>query len=227
MDSSTSAQAAASSPIVDAPHAYEQKEADPAPQPMEIDGQGTCALCYYRVLLIKVAVYDALVCVLSVCAGEAVVCGGPDPRRDDHGKQLCEVCKRRLCRTKGKKYTHPPGLICQRCHNQEHPSRPRAATSKRPSSTVEPSTPKRVRRTLSDPGEPANLTRKRTRAQPPTTRPAVKKTRVHPPPVDPSLLLERAHTQRLALLASEQTAAAAAAPKRSTHPVAWRLVVWE
>jgi hypothetical protein len=67
---------------------------------------------------------------------------------------------------------------------------------------------KRVRRTQSDPGEPLNLTRKRTRAQPPPTVPLVKRTRARTPAVDPSLLLDQAHAQRLALLAAVATDAA-------------------
>ena len=100
--------------------------------------------------------YDAHVCGPSVCAGEAVVCAGPGPKRDVHGKQLCEHCSARLCRTKGMKYKCGPGLMCQKCYNEEHPRSKPEAARKRPASAAEPVAPtvKRVRRTQSDPGEP-------------------------------------------------------------------------
>ena len=110
------------------------------------------------------------------------------------------------------KYKYGPGLMCQTCHDQKHPHSRRAATCKRPANSVSDAAPgaesKRVRRTQSDPGEPSNLTRKRTRAQPPTTVPAVKRTRLRSPAVDPSFLLDQTHAQRLALLAAVATDAA-------------------
>jgi hypothetical protein len=130
---------------------------------------------------------------------------GAHPKRDCSGMQLCEKCEGRLCRIKGMKYQHKPGLICQACYDKKHPRKKRAPRPKRSVSTVEPPKAKRHRRTHSDPGEPASLTRKRTRALPPATVPAPKKTRVYTPASDPSLLLEHAHAQRLALLAAEKT----------------------
>ena len=130
------------------------------------------------------------------------------------------------------KYKCSPGMMCQRCYDKEHPrSRPETA-SKRPASAAAVATdvpaPKRHRRTHSDPGEPVNLTRKRTRAQPPTAVSAAKKTRVHIPAVDPSLLLDQQHAQRLALIAAEKTCAQPVkrtAKKTVAHPATWRLVV--
>lgn len=163
--------------------------------------------------MIATVVYDAHVCGPSVCADEAVETGGAGPKMDSSGIQLCERCSTRLCRAKGMKYKCGPGLMCQKCHDKEYPHSRRAATGKRPASPVSDTTPgaepKRVRRTQSDPGEPSNLTRKRTRAEPPTTTiPAVKKTRARAPAVDPSLLLDQTHAQRLALLAAVATDAA-------------------
>ena len=157
----------------------------------------------------------------------------------DGKHQLCERCEQRLSRMKGRKYSCPPGLMCHQCYDKGHPPSVREAPGKRPASAVAPvaPTPKRVRRTQSDPGEPSNLTRKRTRAQPPSTVPAPKKTRVQPPPIDPSLLLDQAHAERLALLAAEKTNVqpadavdrtrppTAARTAAATHTATWRLVV--
>ena len=120
--------------------------------------------------------------------------------------------------------------MCHKCYNKEQSPKVRVAPRKRSSTAEAPPTPtpKRVRRTHSDPGEPANLARKRTRAQPPTTVPAAKKTRVYTPAVDPSLLLDLAHAARLALLAAERTDAPPvkrASKKIVAHPATWRLVV--
>ena len=113
---------------------------------------------------------------------------------------------------KGMKYKYGPGLMCHACYNKEHPRSKPDTASKRPASAAAVAadlpTPKRVRRTQSDPGEPSNLTRKRTRAQPPITVPAVKRTRLRSPAVDPSFLLDQTHAQRLALLAAVATDAA-------------------
>ena len=163
--------------------------------------------------------------------------GGAGPKQDSSGSQLCERCEQRLNRVKGTKYKYGPGLMCHACYNKEHPRSKPDTASKRPASAAALAanlpTPKRVRRTQSDPGEPSNLTRKRTRAQPPSTVPAPKKTRVQPPPVDPSLLLDQAHAERLARLAADsekqpqraQPVVVAAAQKRIADPPTWRLVV--
>lgn len=161
----------------------------------------------------KPVVYDVHLCVPSVCVGETVVGAGPGPKKDIHGKQLCERCSRRLSRSKGMKYKCGPGLICQKCHDHEHPRRRPRTTNKRPASpalddvdaAVEP---KRVRRTQSDPGERTNPTRKRIRAEPPAAGP-LKKTCGLPTAVDQS------HAHRLALLAAVAIDAAHSVPLSS------------
>lgn len=117
--------------------------------------------------------------------------------------------------------------MCHKCYDKEHPPSVRVAPGKRSSTADAPPTPtpKRPRRTQSDPGEPLNLARKRTRAQPSTTVPAVKKTRVHTPAVDPSLLLDLAHAARLALLAADAPPVKRTSKKTVAHPATWCLVV--
>ena len=168
-------------------------------------------------------------CGLFVCARDMVVTAGPGPKRDAHGKKLCEVCEHRLNRIKGMKYKCKPGLMCHKCYDKEHPFSRRVTTTKRPTSTVAPPTPKRVRRIQSDPGKPVNLTRKRTRAQPPTISTATKRTHVHTPVVDASLLLNQAHAQRLALIADEKRGQPSVAEKKSAahSVVCWSLIVCE
>jgi hypothetical protein len=65
------------------------------------------------------------------------------------------------------------------------------------------SRPSRQRRASSDPGEPLNLTRLRTRAPRPTTISPIKKSRLQSTSVDASLLLDQTHGRRLALLTAE------------------------
>jgi hypothetical protein len=176
-------------------------------------------------------VSHAPVCVSSVCADTSRGHAGAAVVRYQGRHQLCQRCPRRLEKVKGMKYKCGPGLMCQKCYDEDHPRKRRAARPKRPASTAAPPTPapKRVRRTQSDPGEPINLTRKRTRAHPTTTKPPVKKTRVQSPPVDPSLLLDQAHAERLALLAAEKNAATqpVAVKKIVAHPATWRLIICE
>jgi hypothetical protein len=144
-------------------------------------------------------------CVPSVCAGHLSGQIRTPPAKYSGRHRLCQVCERRLDEAKGKPYSCPPGLMCHKCYDK----RDQSAAVKRP--LVAPSdavpAPKRVRRTQSDPGEPMNLTRKRTRAEPPVAVPT-KKTRVRHPAVDPSPLLDQSHAQRLALLAAVATDAA-------------------
>jgi hypothetical protein len=134
--------------------------------------------------------------------------------RNAYGQQLCEVCETRLNRTKGMKYSCPPGLMCHKCYNKEHPRNVVHASIKRPASPLSDAAPvpapKRVRRTQSDPGEPINLTCKRTCAEPPTIGPAVRKTCVRAPVDDPPFQLHGhpTHAQPLALLAAVATDAA-------------------
>ena len=143
-----------------------------------------------------------------------MVTAGPGPKRDAHGKHLCEVCEQRLNRIKGMKYKCKPGLMCHKCYNKDHPFSRRVTTTKRPTSTVAPPTPKRVRRIQSDPGKPVNLTRKRTRAQSSITMPTAKRTHVHTPAVDASLLLDQAHAPPRTRLSGEED------NRNSTHRLA-------
>ena len=185
----------------------EGRKSDSGSQPMDIDGQWTSAWSGYRGVPFTLSVYDACVCAPSVCADEAVATGGCQPMHNAYGQQLCEVCETRLNRTKGKPYSCPPGLMCHVCYNKKCV---RQAASKRTASANAETaalTPKRVRRTQSDPGEPIIFTRTRIRAEPPAAEPS-KKTRVRTSAVDPSLLLDQTHVQRLALLAAVATDAA-------------------
>ena len=186
----------------------EGRESDSGPQPMDIDGQWTIARSPYCRVLLAASVYDAHMCVLSLRATGA--CAIACARQDGTGNQLCERCPIRIrnARKKGKLYSCPPGLMCHKCYDKNH----QPAASKRPhvassDADVAVPAPKRVRRTQSDPGELINITRKRTRAEHPTTVPS-KKTRVRTSAVDSNLLLDQTHVQRLALLAAVATNAA-------------------
>jgi hypothetical protein len=108
------------------------------------------------------------------------------------------------------KYKCGPGLMCHKCYDKGHQTAAvkRSLEASSDADTAVPA-PKRVRRTQSDPGEPINLTHKRTRAGPPVAVPS-KKTRVRPPAVNSSTLLDQTHAQRLALLAAVATESDAA-----------------
>jgi len=205
---------------------HERKEIDSVPQPMEIDGQGHISTCGYHELPPRLMVYYTLVCVLSVWAGDLVVQAGAGPKFDAHRNQLCEVCERRLCRVKGKQYSHPPGLQCHPCYRQVQRSTPPTSSS---DTKLVPQSKRVHRETKSDPGEPINLTHKRTRAHPPPTILVTKKMpvkttpinrkriRIPPPtttsttkkkairdPVDLSILLDDLHARRLQLIEAEK-----------------------
>lgn len=134
-------------------------------------------------------------------------------------------------RKKGKLHCYPShdslGRQCHPCYKKgwlaEQGARPAVADAAPPA--------KRVRRTQSDPGETVNLTRKRTRAQPPTNVPAPKKTRVHTPAVDLSLLLDQTHARRLALLAAEKSGTpllpASVKTSAAHRAVSWSVVLSE
>lgn len=201
------------------------------PQSMDTEGQCDVALAeHHRTPWVPV-VYDGPVCTLCPCAEKstAISCAG----ESGADEQKCATCPMRLRDAKklGKLHHHPghgdPGRQCNRCYQKALKGHP----SKRPSTATPAaaSTAKRPRRTHSDPGEPVNLTRKRTRAHPPTVTPAAKKPRLHTPAVDPTLLLDQAHAARLTLIAAEAIGAQPA--KRSTKRIAahriasWRLVV--
>ena len=207
MDPSIPVAAAAPAAAAGTHPADERKESDSGSQPMDIDGQWTMAWSRYRGVPFTLTVYDTHVCVLSLRATGA--CAIACARQDGTGNQLCERCPIRIrnARKKGKLYSCPPGLMCHMCYNKMYV---RQAASKRAASVDAETaalTPKRVRRTQSDPGEPINLTRKRIRTEPPAAE-SSKKTRVRTSAVDSSLLLDQTHVQRLALLAAVATDAA-------------------
>ena len=231
MDPSTLAQAQWPAAAAGVPHADEGKQPEADPQPMDIDGQAHEWTHGQLRTVPATMVYDAHVCGLSVCAERPQLQADAQPLYDAHRNQLCELCKRILSRIKGNPHLYPPkvgpGLQCHPCYKKGWLAKQAA----RPVSTDAAPPAKRARRTQSDPGEPTNLTRKRIRAQPPTTVPAPKKTRVHTPAVDPSLLLDQQHAQRLALLAAEKIDAepdSKAVKTSAAHPtVSWSVLLCE
>lgn len=140
------------------------------------------------------------------------------PKTDGNRNQLCEKCDRRLSTVKGKLHKHNDGRICQRCYNN----------IRRPScSESPPSTPPRShkpsgkrKRTESDPGQPQNLSRLRTRAPRPAIIPPMKKARFKADPVDISALLDQTHARRMALIEVEKNEA----EKSDTHPTPSSLI---
>jgi hypothetical protein len=164
------------------------------------------------------ALIDAHVCGAYCCAGAPRVCAGPSARVDSVGKPACELCGRRLSKVKHHR-AHGPGRICNpRCKPIKR-AVDDAARSAVPAAPAAGSRPSR-KRAASDPGEPLNLTRLRTRAPRPATIPPVKKTRVQSTPVDISLLLDQTHARRMALLAAEEN--------RGAHgPTNDSAVVWQ
>jgi len=145
-------------------------------------------------------VYYSPKCIYSFCLVNLVETGGATPKRDSSGIQLCECCERRLCRTKGNPHTCKSGLQCHPCYLRAY----RAPLSKRPVSiAVEEVAPesKRIRRTVSDPGEPSNLAHRRIRALSFTHSYLTKKMRVKSPAVNVSL--DELHARRLLLIRAD------------------------
>jgi len=134
---------------------------------------------------------------------------GPRPRYDSAGRQLCQLCPVRLNRANGKLYLHPPGHICQSCHNRMRKGEAAAASGDTPAAPK----PSRKRRAQSDPGElpahatPPALTR---RVTPPSPVPASKKLRVTRQEERIMRLLDETHARRMAAEAVEAAAPAAA-----------------
>lgn len=106
---------------------------------------------------------DAPVSVWFLCVDASLVSAGLAllSRVDSAGKPACEKCGRRLSRCKGKKHTHGAGHICQDCYDKLRGKRKGSfsASSSCCSSTdgVAP-TPKKKRRTASDPGSHTDTT---------------------------------------------------------------------
>ena len=118
---------------------------------------------------------------------------------DDSGtNQLCELCERRLSKVKHHR-AYGVGRICNpRCKLKKNavdqPATPAAATA----TAVTPL--RKRKRADSDPGQPQNLSRLRTRAPRPAIIPPVKKARFKADPIDILALLDQTHARRMALL---------------------------
>lgn len=107
---------------------------------------------WYLGVPIPLTVYDTLLCAVSLDADPSVETRGAGPKKDTSGIQLCERCDTRLCMAKGKKYACPPGQMCHGCYNKQHLQRKRKLQAELEEPVAAYSTPKRIRRTQSDPG---------------------------------------------------------------------------
>jgi hypothetical protein len=81
-----------------------------------------------------------------------------------------------------------------------------------PASATITASPRKRRRTESDPGQPTNLSRLRTRAPRPAIIPPAKKARVKADSVDILALLDQTHARRMALIEAEEAATHATPP---------------
>ena len=155
----------------------------------------------------QLVLIDAPVCGAYCCAGAPLVQTCAQPRTDGRRNQLCEKCGVRLSTVKH----HRPYGPGRACHPQCKSQRCAVDDAARPAVAAAPAAdprPSRKRRAASDPGEPLNLTRLRTRAPRPATIPPVKKARVKATAVDISLLLDQTHARRMALIAAAENRAA-------------------
>ena len=148
------------------------------------------------------ALIDAPMCGAYCCAGAPLAFSRAVARVDSAGRPACELCRRRLADVKH----HRPCGVGRACAPRCKPLGAPIDGAARPAVAAPAAGPhqSRKRRATSDPGEPLNLTRLRTRAPRPATIPTVKTARVQPTPVDATLLLDQAHTRRLALTAAEE-----------------------
>jgi hypothetical protein len=153
--------------------------------------------------MLKLALINASVCVLYCCVDIPSV-EVRAPRMDASGRnQLCEKCGRRLAEVK---YTHPqyPGDACHpRCKPKKGAVHQSASPATSSISAVV--APRKRKRAVSDPGQPQNLSRLRTRAPRPVIIPPIEKTRVKADTIDISSLLDQTHARRMALLEAEKT----------------------
>ena len=174
----------------------------PTATPESTSGQMQIWERYPALSRLQPALIDAPMCGAYCCAGAPRVCMGPSARVDSVGKLVCELCGRRLSKVKH----HRPCGVGRACAPRCKPRERAVDDAARPAVAAPVAGPhqSRKRRATSDPGEPLNLTRLRTRAPRPATIPTVKKARVQPTPVDATLLLDQAHARRLALIAAEE-----------------------
>ena len=191
----------------------------PTATPESTSGQRHAWRWYYMLLRLPLVLIDANVFCALCGEGSSPAMTGAVSRVDSDGQRACEHCGTRLSRCKGKQYKSGPGHICQRCHNAEY----QGASSEAAPATASPAAPhpSRKRRAASDPGEPLNLARLRTRASRPSTIPPVKKARVKATPVDISLLLDQTHARRMALIAAEENRAVHG-PSSNGSAVVWQ-----
>ena len=141
-------------------------------------------------------------CGAYCCAGAPQPFSATTARRTSSGEPACENCGRQLSKVKH----HRPCGVGRACAPRCKPLGAPIDGAARPAVAAPAAGPRpsRKRRATSDPGEPLNLTRLRTRAPRPATIPTVKKARVQSTPVDATLLLDQAHARRLALIAAEE-----------------------
>ncbi len=145
-------------------------------------------------------------CCALLSVGASLVPVGLQPRRDSFGYQLCELCSARLNRVKHHR-AHGVGRACHpRCKQ-----RPEEVDAAAVIDVAAEARPSKKRRAASDPGEPLNLTRLRTRA-PPVDSSSPPPTKASSSiPDDVSSLLDQAHERRIDLLAAEANGSAASA----------------
>ena len=161
---------------------------------------------------------DAPVYCTCCCVGAPRATLGATARRDSDRQPVCELCGRRLSKVKH----HRPCGVGRACAPRCKPLGASIDGGARPAVAAPAAGPhqSRKRRATSDPGEPLNLTRLRTRAPRPATIPTVKKARVQSTPIDATLLLDQAHARRLVLIAAEENRGAHGTS--NTSAVVWQ-----
>jgi hypothetical protein len=154
--------------------------------------------------MLNLTLIDDPVFVLYCCVDAPHASPCASSRRDSDGQLACEKCGRRLSTVKHHR-AYGVGRACHpRCKDTSQAliTTPAAAA---PTSAPTSTTPRKRQRTSSDPGEPINLSRLRTRAPRHAITPTIKKTSVKPDPVDISSLLDQTHARRMALIEAEKT----------------------
>lgn len=90
--------------------------------------------------------------------GDLLVSSCLGHRVDPSGKQICQLCPKRVTNFKGKKYNYGQGYVCQDCYDQTRSGKPKNTLAVPPAASSSPSTappPIRIKRkrTQSDPGQ--------------------------------------------------------------------------